>query len=114
LSLEKGCFADGLSLEKPLDTTMGYCLWEGDPLFRYNYNPCVLKEIRILILVVKHLSLGEGSSANGLSLGVHLTWLSRTLMIPPWVISPVSVEVQDMWGIWGCGMPHGITIRMLC
>jgi hypothetical protein len=66
-----------------------------------------LMVIMLLIRLVKSLSLEEGFLDNGLSLGVYLMWLPRGLVIPPWVINPVSFVVRSRLGIQCHGMPHG-------
>jgi hypothetical protein len=70
------------------------------------------REIMLLISVAKSSSLEKGSLTN-VSLGVHLVWLSRSLMIPPWVICPLPVVLWNIWGIRCRGMPHGVTIKIL-
>jgi hypothetical protein len=70
-----------------------------------------LKDIMLLLLVLRRSMFEEGSSVNGLSLGVHLVWLSCCLVIPLWVISPFLVVIWNRWLVWFQSMPHGITIE---
>jgi len=63
-----------------------------------------LREIMLIICAIISLLLEKGPLVNSLSFGIHLAWLSRSCLIPPWVISPMSVIAWDMWGIWCQGM----------